>query len=70
MTRELDHRTNDSIEVALLWDSRSRELTVEVRDSATGDEFTFAVDAVHAHDAFQHPFAYAAQRGVPYAIAA
>ena len=70
MTRELDYRANNGVEVALRWDQRSREVTVEVRDAGSGDEFAFAVDAADALDAFQHPFAYAAKRGVAYAAAA
>jgi hypothetical protein len=70
MTRELDYRTNNGLEVVLQWDCRSRNLTVEVHDAVSGDEFTFPVDAAHALDAFRHPFAYAAHRGLPYAAAA
>jgi hypothetical protein len=69
MTRELDYRTNNGLEVVLLWDSGSRDLTVAVHDAVSGDEFTLSVDASHALDAFRHPFAYAAQRGMSYAAA-
>jgi len=68
--KELASRANDGIEVVLLWNSCSSELTVEVRDAGSGDEFTLTVDPSHALDAFHHPFAYAARRGVPYAAAA
>ena len=68
--RELAARANDGIEVVLLWNRCTSELMVEVRDAGSGDEFVLTVDPAHALDAFHHPFAYAASRGVAYAAAA
>ena len=67
MARELAYRSADSVEVVLLWERGSRDLTVRVRDARSGDEFELAVDPAQALDAFHHPYAYAARRGVPYA---
>ena len=61
---ELDFRANDGLEVTLLWESETNRVTVSVFDSKTGDDFGIDVDPADALDAFQHPFAYAATRGV------
>ena len=64
--RELDSRTNDGIHVRLLWNAADDRVMLAVEDAKTGD--AFAVD-VHPDDsaleAFHHPYAYAAWRGVP-----
>lgn len=65
MTRELAHRVNSGIEVALMWECGSRDVTVVVRDASSGDAFTVTVDGAHALDAFNHPYAYAGRRGDP-----
>ena len=63
--RELDSRTNDGLEIRLLWDPDDGRVAVAVADSRTGDEFGFEVhDRERAREAFQHPFAYAAWRGI------
>lgn len=64
--RELDFRTNDGVEVALLWREGDERLIVEVTDTKVADAFRFEVGASEAFDAFQHPYAYAAFRGVEY----
>ena len=66
MATELAYRANDGVEVALLWHPDTNELTVEVFDGKAGDDFSLPVDAKHAMDAFHHPYAYAAQRGIHY----
>jgi hypothetical protein len=63
-TKELDFRSNDGLEVALLWQPETNQLSVSVYDSKTGDDFDIEVDPAEATDAFHHPFAYAASRGV------
>jgi hypothetical protein len=63
-TRELDFRSNDGLEVALLWQPETNQLSVSVYDSKTGDDFDIGVDPAEAIDAFHHPYAYAASRGV------
>ena len=62
--KELAYRANDGVEVALVWDPRTNELAVTVNDARTGDEFELAVASAEALDAFEHPYAYAAFRGV------
>lgn len=56
--RELDRRTGDGIEVALLWDSETGQLYVTVRDEQGPDAFAFEVPAGDALDAFSHPYGY------------
>jgi hypothetical protein len=59
--RELDHRSNDRIDVRLLWRERDDRVIVTVADSKTGERFTVDVpDRESALDVFHHPFAYAA----------
>ena len=63
-TRELDYRVNDGLEVTLLWQPETEQVTVKVYDAKTGDDFDLTVDPANAMDAFRHPYAYAASRGV------
>ena len=64
-TRELDHRTNDGLEVRLLWDPGEDRVTVSVNDRKTGDVFEVEVGpGESALDVFHHPFAYAPIRKV------
>jgi hypothetical protein len=65
--RELAYRANDGVEVALFWDSKNNRLLLVVDDSRSGDLFEIEVSAAEALDAFRHPYAYAAHRGVQYA---
>jgi hypothetical protein len=64
--QELDFRANDGLEVTLLWRAGDECLIVEVVDTKLGDAFRFEVAATQGYDAFQHPYAYAAFRGVEY----
>ena len=64
--RELDRRATDGVDVALLWDAATDSLSVAVYDNRTGEAFELQVDAEEALDAFRHPYAYAAFRGVDY----
>jgi hypothetical protein len=66
-TRELAARTSDGIDVALLWYTGTNRLEVRVEDSCTGELFALDVDHHDALDVFEHPYAYAAFRGVDYA---
>ena len=61
---ELDFRSNDGLEVSLLWEPETNRVTLSVFDSKTGDDFGFDVDPADALDAFRHPYAYATNRGV------
>ncbi len=65
-TLELDYRINDGLEVLLLWQPESNRITVKVYDGKTGDDFDFDVDPADAMDAFHHPYAYAASRGLEF----
>jgi hypothetical protein len=60
--RELDHRSNDRIEVRLLWRPSDDRVIVAVADGKTGERFTVDVrKGESALDVFHHPFAYAAE---------
>ncbi len=61
--RELDHRHSNGIDVTLSWSPATDALYVTVLDEA-GDPFELVVDAHEALDVFQHPYAYAAFRGL------
>ena len=61
---ELDRREGDGIAVSLLWRKDSNVVSVAVYDDRTGEEFELAVPGDRALDAFAHPFAYAAGRGL------
>jgi hypothetical protein len=63
-TRELDFRSNDGLEVALLWEPETNRVSVSVFDRRSGDGFTLEVDPAKALHAFEHPYAFAATRGV------
>jgi hypothetical protein len=63
-TRELDYRSTDGLEVTLLWQPETNAVAVKVFDAKTGDDFDLDVDASDAMDAFHHPYAYAASRGL------
>jgi hypothetical protein len=63
-TRELDFRSTDGLEVTLLWQPESDATTVKVFDAKTGDDFVLDVEPADAMDAFHHPYAYAASRGL------
>jgi hypothetical protein len=64
--RELAHRANDGVEVVLFWDDGTNELTVSVSDVRSGAYFELATEADEALDVFNHPYAHAAFRGLPY----
>jgi hypothetical protein len=65
MLRELDHRTNDRIDVWLLWSEDDGKVLVAVADDKSGDRFTIEVrEGERALDVFHHPYAYAAYYGI------
>jgi hypothetical protein len=69
--RELAYRHADGIEVRLLWNSTANTLSVAVADSRTGDSFQLALDQRdRALDVFEHPYAYAANRGLDFQLPA
>jgi hypothetical protein len=64
-TRELDHRSADGVEVALLWHASADFLSVVVSDARAGKAFELVLDDHESPlDVFRHPYAYAAQRGL------
>jgi hypothetical protein len=63
---ELDYRANDGVEVWLLWTRHDDRLFVLVVDSKADDSFEIDAEAAEALDAFHHPYAYAAARGISY----
>jgi len=65
--RELAYRGNDGIEVVLFWHQNTDELTVSVSDQRSGGYFELAATPHEALDVFNHPYAHAAFRGLPYA---
>jgi hypothetical protein len=67
--RELAHRISSGTDVTLLWNERTRALTVSVRNPGTGAHFQFAAQPDEALHAFYHPYAYAAAQRLPRADA-
>jgi hypothetical protein len=62
---ELDYRAADGVEVALLWVVGTRNLFVVVVDEKSGDVLELDVEqGENAIDVFNHPYAYAAARGL------
>jgi hypothetical protein len=66
-TRELDYRTANGVEVALLWHASGDFLSVLVSDARIGETFELVLDERDdAMDVFHHPYAYAAHRGLEF----
>jgi hypothetical protein len=55
---ELAERSNDGVEVRLLWHRVTGEVVLEVNDDKTGTAFEVQVPGDRAMDAFRHPFVY------------
>jgi hypothetical protein len=63
-------RKNAGIRVTLLWAQDTNAVAVLVRDDGNDDQFELSVEpGTNALDAFEHPYAYAAWRGVDYRLA-
>ena len=60
LIRELDRRQSDGIEVTLLWNARTKAVSVSVVEERSAASFQFEVPPAAALDAFHHPYAYAA----------
>ena len=56
--RELAYRNQNGLEVTLLWDSASNEVSVEVVDHLDDSGFCLPIAGHLALDAFHHPYAY------------
>jgi hypothetical protein len=64
--RELHSRTSAGIQVSLWWSPADPRTWVAVRDVRTDAGFVLPVLAgERARDVFDHPYTYAARRGVP-----
>ena len=61
--RELAHRSSNGTDIFLLWCPADDSLAVVVIDAAA-DSFELLVDPAEALDAFEHPYAHAAFRGL------
>lgn len=57
--RELAYRNQNGLEVTLLWDSRSNEVSVDVIDHLDDSGFRLPIAGHLALDAFHHPYAFA-----------
>jgi hypothetical protein len=66
----LAKRKNACVQVTLLWAEDTNAVAVLVRDDGNDDQFELSVEpGINALDAFEHPYAYAAWRGVDYRLA-
>jgi hypothetical protein len=68
--RELARRSSDSLEVALVWDPLTNQLTVCVGDERAGVYFELSPEPEQALDCFYHPYSYAAGAVEPSPVAA
>ena len=63
--KELAGRHAGTTDVALLWSKRTHRAAVAVLDEGTGDYFELEIGAADDPlDLFNHPYAYAASRGL------
>jgi hypothetical protein len=62
--RELAYRENGGLAVSLLWDPADDTLAVTVFQRQTGETLELPVEDASPLDVFEHPFAYAARRGL------
>ena len=64
--RELHSRNGAGLQVSLWWSLSDDRIWVAVRDVRADEGFVVPVLAgERARDVFDHPYAYAARRGVP-----
>jgi hypothetical protein len=64
---ELAARESNGISVRLFWSRSTNLLTVTVADASNGDYFELVLEGHERPlEAFYHPYAYAAARGVEY----
>lgn len=64
---ELASRETNGITVRLFWSRSTNLVTVSVDDAANGDHFELILDEHDRPlDAFYHPFAHAAARGIEF----
>ena len=62
---DLDERESNGIRVTLVWNRATDTLSALVWDERTSQSFTLEIEkGEDAYDVFNHPFAYAAFRGL------
>ena len=63
--RELAHRAHDGLEVTLLWDPRSNEVSIDVVDERNASSASFPPRSPRAPRLMpsNHPYIYARRRG-------
>jgi len=57
---ELAGRSNEGLEVSLLWSKSANRVKVAVADARQNEQFEFDVAGADALAAFHHPYVYAA----------
>ena len=63
-------RRDAGIQVTLLWAEDTGAVAVLVRDEGNDDQFELSVEpGANAFDTFEHPYAYAAWRGIDFRLA-
>lgn len=63
--KELASRHSGTVEISLLWSKRTHRAAVTVEDAATGDVIELPLDAADDPlDVYNHPYVYAAARGL------
>jgi hypothetical protein len=66
----LASRKNAGIRVTLLWAADTDTIAVLVRDDSTSDQFELVVEPEdNPMHVYEHPYAYAAWRGIDYRTA-
>jgi hypothetical protein len=66
----LASRKNAGIGVTLLWAADTNAIAVLVRDDSTNEQFELLVEPeTNPIDVYEHPYAYAAWRGIDYRTA-
>jgi hypothetical protein len=64
--RELAHRSNDGLEVTLLWHPARDRLTVSGSDHRTGARFEICADRHAPLDVYYHPYCYITRSDISY----
>jgi hypothetical protein len=66
----LAKRSNAGVQVTLLWVEDTNAVAVLVHDEGNDEQFELSVEpGANALDTYEHPYAYAAWRGIDYRLA-
>jgi hypothetical protein len=57
--KELAYREHDGLQVTLLWDEDSNEVSIGLIDERNDNSFWLPIAPGSALDAFEHPYVYA-----------